>query len=655
MSEHFSSGAAATIEQEAVGFVSAASPVLPPPLEESPFQPPQGALPAPAERKTFRQWVKLLQTKGLHSLGTPLILVLLSAALALVPLWFSAVDQQEKLFESFFDLPIIAVLNILPVVLLCLFLYFVTNRAWLSWLLTGALALTLAFANIYKLTFRNAPIYFEDITLFREAGEMADRGYDLFLIPGMVSLIAAFLGLLLLLYLFAAGRQKAPVRFLGATLLLCAFFPLSGIYASGEVYDARTRNEALINPWAANEVFYSKGFVYPLLHSAWTGNAPLPDDYDEKLAQRALAAYPNEPIPEEQRIDVMSFMLEAYADFEKYGIDGLSSTIYAPLHRIQEESIYGSLITNIFAGGTVDTERAFLSGFVDLPSYRSPTTAYPWYFRQNGYYTEGGHACFGWFYDRENINYNLGFENYYFIDSPQVGKSPYDRDVFPNLEKLYRDHCAQSDDPYFAYHLTYQGHGPYTTEYAEWGEGFVSPLFPHDTRMILSNYFGSIRESMTEMEKMLGRLKDFERPLVVVVFGDHKPALGEGAVSIYHELGINLALSTPDGYRNYYETPYFIWANDKAKEVLGKDFQGYGGDVAPAFLMNKVFEACGIQGPPFMQAMDVTRAQVPVPTNRDVYFLPDGTVTLEEPAAIRPFESIQAYARENFLYPLEAD
>ena len=63
--------------------------------------------------------------------------------------------------------------------------------------------------------------------------------------------------------------------------------------------------------------------------------------------------------------------------------------------------------------------------------------------------------------------------------------------------------------------------------------------------------------------------------MVIVLFGDHNPWMGD-ANSVYSKLGIDLDLSTKEGFLNYYATRYLIWANDAAKEVLGCDFQGEG-------------------------------------------------------------------------------
>lgn len=58
-------------------------------------------------------------------------------------------------------------------------------------------------------------------------------------------------------------------------------------------------------------------------------------------------------------------------------------------------------------------------------------------------------------------------------------------------------------------------------------------------------------------------------PVVVILFGDHNPWMGD-------TMGANFDLDTEEGFYNYYNTPYIIWGNDTAKEVLENDFVGEG-------------------------------------------------------------------------------
>lgn len=596
-----------------------------------------------------------LRKKGENKLWTLCALALVSIAFGLIPMWFSCVDNRNAIFLSYFQIPLLAFLNLLPVVALAFMLYCAIGRAWIAGLIDGILCLAFGFVNYYKVSFRNEPMNFEDVTLIREAGDMTGKGYTLFLSKSMIAALLLVAAGVVFLWLFAGGRVALRPRMIGLAALFLAVFPVYKLlYSNGDIYINKTRNEAHINQWAESQIYYSKGLIYPFIYSIHTSGDPKPAGYDEKVTAAVLEQYSDAPIPDERKVDVISIMLEAYADLEHFGVEGLSEQVYAPLREIQAMSIHGDLVTNIFAGGTVNTERAFLTGFSKMGSFRGRTNAYPWYFRENGYYAEGAHPALSWFYNRENINENLGFEQYYFVGN-RYEDITYDDDFIPDLEALYRGHCAASDDPYFSYHLTYQGHGPYNTDQTWWGDDYVvGGTYTQETRNVLNNYFGSVYNTTENLLAMLRNLQEFERPLIVVAFGDHMPWMGD-ANSIYHELGFDLDLSTESGYLNYYSTPYFIWANDAAKAVLDNEFVGDGGRVAPCFLMQKVFDECGWTGPAYMQATRPVCQAIPVPTDKGRYLLADGSFLTElapntEAASLAAlFEHLQYYYRNHFV------
>ena len=147
------------------------------------------------------------------------------------------------------------------------------------------------------------------------------------------------------------------------------------------------------------------------------------------------------------------------------------------------------------------------------------------------------------------------------------------------------------------------------------------------------------------MTDLTGALEEMDEPVVLVLFGDHKPWAGNNA-SVYDELGIDLYLSTLEGLRSRYSTPYLIWANSAAKEVLGRDFVGEGGDFSACFLMPKVFDSCGWQGPGFMELSRQMREISPL-LHVSGRFLADGVLTdvlpEEEMAFYQRFLQIQYY------------
>ena len=141
--------------------------------------------------------------------------------------------------------------------------------------------------------------------------------------------------------------------------------------------------------------------------------------------------------------------------------------------------------------------------------------------------------------------------------------------------------------------------------------------------------------------------------MVLVLFGDHNPWLGDGNW-VYHNLGINLDLSTEEGFTNYYGTRYLIWANDAAKEALGTDLTGEGPAISPNYLMTEFFDLCGWTGPAYMQAIREVKEQVPVINVPTGLYVENGTLTERLSSAgeelVKRYEALEYHSGKHFLY-----
>ena len=585
--------------------------------------------------------------------------LLANVGLGIGSLWFATGEYGQTMFDSYFEFPTLIWLNVLPVVLLGLLLYFALGRPWLAFLLNGIVVMGLTFVNYFKLLFRNDPLLFADLTLIREAGDMAGK-YAVVIQRDMWIAIGSILAVSLLFFFFLRGRPNRWVRLGGAVVVLLAAFLLRTVYLDDDLYeyDAATDNSDQISRWSDTQVYLSKGMLYPFLHSIAEAVDTPPKGYDEEAAAQMMEGYEDADIPEEQKVNVISVMLGAYTDLSRLEEVNLATDVYRVYHELEEEGVAGNLITNIFAGGTVDTERCYLTGYSQLKNFRTNTNAYPWYFRQQGYTVEGSHPCFEWFYNRENVNQYLGFEDYYYVENHYGqftdGDVALDDVLFPEIIQFYEQNKEETGKPYFSFNVSYQGHGPYDDSQYWWGEKGTyivdDGTLPDASQCILENYLGSIYNTNQNLEAFFDYFRQSDDPTVIVLFGDHKPWLGDDS-SVYADLGINLDLSTEEGFYNYYSTRYLIWANDAAKEALGQDFSGEGPEIGPYFLMAQVFEECGWQGPAFMQATQELKERVPVLHASGLYEV-DGELIFalepEEMDLVGDYNNLQYYWRKHF-------
>jgi len=533
-----------------------------------------------------------------------IIIFALSFLIMTITFAFSSATFNLPLFKSYFTGGWLLLMNFIPVFLLMTFVYLISNRLWVGFSLTGFLFVTMSLINKFKLMYRDDPFQFIDIKLFKESLMMTQR-YSLRLSPRIIMLIIGLIAIAIILKMFFKKYkiQSKRIRIsLLIILVIASILIFKDFYFNSKIYN-QVGDKTLINIWVHSEQFQSKGFVYPFIYSIKDAKETELEGYDEQKAIEELSAMNYQDIPADRKANIISIMLEAYNDFSEFEGVELGIDIYQNFHKLKSESIHGKLITNIFAGGTVDTERAFLTVYNSHPRYFRNTNSFVWYLKEQGYWTEAMHPITGSFYNRRNINEYLGFDSFDHYDNKyKYVQEAYldDIDFFDYIIEGY-ENSKKNNQPYFNFSVTYQNHGPYSTEkYTD--KEYLKKKSNYDEGIynIINNYFAGIHKTDKAIKKLVDYFRNEEEPVIIIIFGDHNPWLGKDRVG-YDMMNINLDLSSVEGFKNYYQTPYIIWGNNGAKKMFNKDFTGEGNNISPNFLMAELFQYLGWEGNEYMQ------------------------------------------------------
>ena len=583
------------------------------------------------------------------------VMGLLSAFLTLQTLRFSSINADWTVALGFLSNPLLFMLNWLPVAGALYLLYFLTGRPHLAYVLTCLPVLGLALVNYYKLLLRGDPLLFADIRLISEATAIGGR-YT-FTVTGSVAVAALLtVGLSVLLrYRYPACRRPhARQRLLGIALCLSLLFGYTRLLLPSDTLYGRT---GLSVGWMPMQSYVAHGVTYPFLRSATAVAETPPDGYAQSSAKAALAQYRDAAIPDGQKVNIIAIMLEAFSDFSQ--LDGLTFAHdpYADWHRLAAQGYSGQLVTNIFAGETVNTERAFLTGYTDpTDDFRTPVSSFVWYLHGQGYRTQGSHPGNNWFYNRLNVNRYFGFDEYHFYEDRyrwfiKGARILPDAQFLPTVLADYRLN-EPTGRPLFSFHVTYQNHGPYATT-AEYDKAYLPWKAGYDQANynIANNYLSGVAETGRQLAALADYFAAQAEPTVLVLFGDHKPWWGDGNAT-YDMFGINLDRTTEDGFYNYFTTPYIILANDAAKAATGCAFTGDGGRIGPCFLMERLFTLMGWDGPAYMQALRALEEKTAF-VNRERW-LEDGILTGKtqeqgEPVWLTAFRQIEYYEKHRKL------
>ena len=295
-------------------------------------------------------WRLLWLAAGLTALG------LLLGVLGLYLSAWSCPDlSSASLSDYYWDTPALWYLNLLPGVILIWLFYFLTGRCWLAYLASALLLPGPAAANYYKIQLRGDPLLAGDLTLISEAGDMAGK-YTLELTdPIRTVLLWAAAGLLLVLLLLPRRRTiRRDLRLFGLfSAIAVAATAFGGLYCNEDLYEQTQAGEDLVNPWIDAEAYLSHGAAYAFLYTVQDLVPHPPERYDPQAAQAILESYAEADIPEEQEVNVVGIMLEAFCDltdFPALADHEAVQAVYEPWHQLEEESVSGNLLTNIFAG-----------------------------------------------------------------------------------------------------------------------------------------------------------------------------------------------------------------------------------------------------------------------------------------------------------------
>ena len=555
---------------------------------------------------------------------TLVLLLCAAGGLALLSMMISTQDFTWGRFSSYFHEPVILLLNFLPVLLFTAFFFFAGNRAWIAYCVTSLVVLLVDFINYFKVVLRGDPFVLADIS---EAGEAAGILGHYQLVFPLWFFLSLFLWVAGTLVLLRYARWRVPkkrwwVRVIG--LVLCiglGALSWSLWYSNENLYNAQD-NHSLFSTWKDSDNYASHGTVYSFLHSINSSIQKAPEGYSEKEAEEILSAYPDVDIPEEKKVNVVATMLESFSDLSVFDSIHFTADPYAEFHELLKECRHGTLIVDTIGGDTVNAERSFLTGFTfPHPKYHTATNSFVRYFSDQGYITMGGHPGHDWFYDRQGINKRLGFDEYLFMENHYgtLTDEEYALDdvFFPEQARLYDEACAEGE-PLFSFSVSYQNHSPYDSNALN-GQEYVSPEgISHEAYCTVNNYLSGVADTGKRVSAYVDTFRGREEPVVLVFFGDHKPTLGIQNV-FYEEMGVNVSEGLSEGCRNLYSTPYWIWANEAALEILQPDLSEEGPTISPAFLMSEVFDFCGWEGPGWLQYERQFRDQIPVIHRRKMF------------------------------------
>ena len=594
------------------------------------------------------------QLKRLPYVRIPLALTLLAAVLlagciTLLALWCQP-NALRSVLIIFKAQPTLIVLNALPVGLLLLLFTCLFRNVFFGGALVNLLVCGFSVANRIKIEVRDEPVFPRDLALFKEVGAIVGD-YDISYPWSVIGIVAVASLLLLVLGVFIRCKPFPLARlrgWLGSLLGAVASGAILvslilTVYASNDLYNSFKTS----NPYYVPSVFNELVFPYCFCHQFTTYPVDKPDGFSKGQAE----LWEQEAAPqqgEKQPVNVIMIMNEAFSDITDHEAFAFDET-NEPLPNLQAmredpHAVTGHIVVPNFAAGTANTEFDVMTGIQTNALSATTTSAMRVVNRdldslfrvygESGYHTSYFHPGDNWFYNRENVLAWMGADKTRFTNSMEdlayKGRWVTDESLVGLIQTEFEETVAEGNT-LFHYMTTIQNHMSYTPD--KYGEGYSYPEVPLNAPVsghvetLLKVYIEGARDA----DAMLGNLKEYfstqEEPVVLVFFGDHLPYLGDNQVG-YEELGI-----TEEPYWSElgsYKTPFVIWANDTAYEML--DWSAaveLPETISASFLGAAVLELTGHSSDSsWFTFLNDLRRQAPV-IHKQASILYDGSVVVE--------------------------
>lgn len=536
--------------------------------------------------------------------------------------------------------PLILLVNYLPPLLMLTLLYFVINNLFYSAAVTSFIFNACSLINRLKIELRDDPFVPRDIQLVQEAVNtvsdfQVEIKYDL-----LALIILAVIMFLVSGYFVKAKKLRRSIRIIGViTTLIMAFLANKYIYSSKVVYYDKLH---VSNRSYITRVFNELGFTYCFLYNLNSYPVEKPENFSKEEVEGLIKQYTvADAVMPEEKPNVIFIMNEAFSDIgmsEQFTYTAENDP-YKYWREIiaSENSIAGHIVTPGFGGGTANTEFDVMTGMQTNMLNSIPTSAFrvvgkstqslARIFSRNDYQTLFMHPGDSWFYNRYSVYKYFGMEeeifNEAFSKEDKKGNMIADSVLTKRIIEQFEAHTDDaSKGPLFSYITSIQNHMPYTTK--KYGdlpieEVQVSKTISQEAKDFLSVYMEGIKDANQMIKDLTDYFEAQDEPVVLVFFGDHLPNLGDNYLS-YKELGLNIGDETSaENIINTYSTPYVIWANEEAAELINLqdkkaelDLQA-DNKISANFLGGMVLELLGYTGQdPYFDYINEVRKEVPV-------------------------------------------
>lgn len=402
----------------------------------------------------------------------------------------------------------------------------------------------LGFANYLKMSYRQEPIYPDDLKMITEFNLLKDMTGTPIFIGLMLIAALAFGGVVwAIVRSFKKDRTFQIYRVLTLVMTVAMMGYFSNFNNPNNLLRKAYNQTALWIPYSQKMNYYNTGFIGGFLYNLKVEPMERPEGYSkEKISEitekyQAIADEKNQTASDEQP-NIIYVMSESFSDPSHLNGVTVTGDPLADYREVANQTYSGRMLSQNYGGGTANIEFEALTGLSMALFNGQMTTPYTMLvpkldqlpslvstLNAQNYRTTAIHPYNTSMYKREDVYQTLGFDtfisegNMTYTDT--IDNNPYisDESAYKEILDLLKD----EETPQFVHLVTMQTHMPYAGKYSQLD---FSATTEDDTGTdTLNNYLQDIAYSSQALKAFTEALKDTPRRTLVVFWGDHLPGI----------------------------------------------------------------------------------------------------------------------------------
>ncbi len=517
------------------------------------------------------------------------------------------------------------ILSFVVIYAIYILVYNLIGKVFLTMVLTSCTLVILCIVNYLKLIFRGDPLYPSDFTQITHMQSVIPMVMDYFSWSYIFVIILSIVACIVAGIYMRRYIQNVKIHLgIRALLVVGSIFVLYayGNFANTFMNKVFQKSGVDFVLWNQNENYASNGFVLGFISNLDTTVMEKPKNYSKEnmlqIANDIKKQYSGNigSQKKKEKPNIIFVMSESFWDPTKVTNLSFSEDPVPNLHHYIENFPGGQTISPTFGGNTANVEFEALTSYSmsllkpgSIPYQQVITNkkeipSIPTALKKEGYYTSAIHSFGRTFFKRDDVYKVLGFDKFNAedtmenvdIDGDYISDLAMSKEIIAELEK--------QKQPTFIHAVTMQNHFPFTE--GRFGENLIeiSGLENEDSKGELETYTEGLRRSDEALQYLIEQLDNFDRPTLLVFFGDHLPSLGTNK-SFYKENGYITNEKTPNERLAMAQTPLLMYANfDMPNDNLGL--------VSPIHFSNLIFDYAGLNKSLFYQFLSELYKEIPV-------------------------------------------